>query len=142
MRSIHHIEAPVETVFDYFIDPRKLADLNPIGTKVSEVKMTAEGVGTYASYRTKFVGVPFEVFDVYTDVVPNKRITEKSSSALVGTWDYVFEPDGTGTKLTMEHRQRSFWRIPPLANLVDLTTARMNESFMRAVKDRIEASTH
>lgn len=140
MRSTHHIEAPVETVFDFFLDPRKSAELfSPM--EVRDVKMTADGVGTYASYRTKIAGlVPFEAFDVYTDVVRNKHITEKSSSALVGTWDYSFEPEGTGTKLTMEHHSRSLWGLPPMAYLGDMVTARLNESFVRRVKDRIEAS--
>ena len=142
MKSTAYIEAPVETVFDFFIDPRKLADLNLVDTEIRELKMTEEGTGTYASYRAKIAGVPFEVFDVYTDVVPNKHITEKSSNALVGTWDYTFEPEGTGTKLTMEHHARSFWGIQPLANLVDLATTRLSEPFMRRLKDRIETSSN
>lgn len=77
---------------------------------------------------------------MYTDVVPNTHITEKSSSALVGTWDYTFEPEGTGTKLTMEHHSRSFWGLPTMAYLGDRVTARLNEAFVRRVKDRIEAS--
>lgn len=141
MRGTYHIEAPVEKVFDFFADPRKGADLfEPM--EIRELRMTAEGTGTYASYHTRLVGVPFDAFSVYTDVVPNKRITEKSSSAMVGTWDYAFEPEGTGTKVTMEHHSRSFWNLPVLRNLGDLATERMNESFMRRVKDRLEASSN
>jgi hypothetical protein len=72
--------------------------------------------------------------------VPNKHITEKSSNALVGTWDYSFESEGKGTKVTMEHHSRSFWGIPPLSTMGDLVTSRMNQSFMRRVKDHLEAS--
>ncbi len=140
MRGVYHIEAPVETVFDFFFDPRKTADMTPVHTEIRELKMTKGGTGTYATYRTKIAGVPFEVFDVYTDVVRNKHITEKSSNAIVGTWDYTFEADGTGTKVTMEHHSRSFWDIPPLRNLGDLITARLSESYMRRVKDRLEAA--
>ena len=140
MQGTYHIEAPVETVFDFFVDPRKLADLLP-PAGIRELKVTEEGIGTYTGYRTKIAGVPFESFSVYTDVVPNKHISEKSSSAMVGTWDFNFEPEGTGTKVTMEHHSRSFWNMPPLRNLGDLVAARMNESFMRRVKDRIEASS-
>ena len=139
MQGTYHIEAPVETVFGFFIDPRKLADLFPLA-QIRELKITDQGTGTYTSYRTKIAGVPFNVFSVYTDVVPEKHITEKSSSAIVGTWDYSFEPEGTGTKVTMEHRSRSFWNIPPLSNLGDLIAARANESYMRRVKERIETS--
>ena len=139
MRGTFHIEAPVETVFDFFFDPRKSADLFP-SMEIREFITTEEGVGTYTGYHTKMAGLPFDVFSVYTEVVPNKHITDKSSSALVGTWEYSFEPEGAGTTVTMEHHSRSFWGIPPLSNLGDLVTARMNESYMRRVKDRIEAS--
>lgn len=142
MRGTYHVEAPVEKVFDFFFDPRKSADLNPIGAEIREFKMTTEGVGTYTSYRTKIVGIPFEIFDVYTDVVPNRHITDKSSSAVVGTWDYTFEPEGTGTKVTMEHHSRSLWNLPLLRNLGDLVTERLSESFMRRAKDRIESSSN
>jgi uncharacterized protein YndB with AHSA1/START domain len=140
MRSVHHIEAPVETVFDFFVDPRKSADLFP-QARIREVKVTEQGTGTYTSYHAKLAGVPFDSFSVYTDVVPNKHITEKSSNALVGTWDYDFEPEGTGTKVTMEHRSRSLWGLPPLAALVDLATVRMNEPFIQRVKQRIETTS-
>lgn len=117
-----------------------MADLLP-PAGIRELKVTEEGIGTYTGYRTKIAGVPFETFSVYTDVVRNKHITEKSASAIVGTWDYTFEPEGTGTKVTMEHHSRSLWNMPPLRNLGDPVAAKMNESFVRRVKDRIEASS-
>ncbi len=141
MRSTYHIEAPVEKVFDYFVDPRKSAELFP-NAEIREMKVTEGGTGTYASYHTTMAGIPFNAFSVYTDVVPNKHITEKSSSAMVGTWDYSFEPEGTGTKVTMEHHSRSLWRLPPLSTLTDLAAARMNESYMQRVKDYLEASSN
>ena len=101
--------------------------------------MTEEGTGTYMSWRTKIAGIPVEGFDVVTDFVPNKHITEKSSNAMVGTWDYTFEPEGSGTKLTMEHHSRSVWALPPLKNLMDYTTTRLNRStFIPRLKARLE----
>lgn len=141
MRTVHHIEAPVETVYEFFLDPRKSADLFA-GTEIRELKMTQEGTGTYTSYHTKLAGIPLDVFSVYTDVVPNKHITEKSSNALVGTWEYDFEPEGTGTKLTMEHHSRSVWGLPPFNFLGDLATTRMNESFVLRVKEHLEKSVN
>lgn len=139
MRGVYHIEAPVETVFDFFFDPRKSVDASPVHSEIRELKMTKQGTGSYATYRTKIAGVPWEVFDVYTDVVRNKHITEKSSSPIVGTWDYTFEPEGMGTKVTMEHHSRSFWDLPLVRNVGDVITARLNEYYMRRVKERIEA---
>jgi carbon monoxide dehydrogenase subunit G len=141
MRAVHHIEAPVEKVFDFFIDPRKSVELFP-GTEIREVKMTKEGTGTYTSYHSKLAGIPFDAFSVYTEVVPNKTITEKSSNPLVGTWKYDFEPEGTGTRLVMEHHSRSLWGLPPLSYLNDLAVTRMNEPFVQRVKEYLEESAN
>jgi len=139
MKQSIYIEAPVETVFDHFMDPTKDIDLMPIDTEILEVKRTEEGTGTYTSYRSKVAGVWFEMFDVVTDMVPNRRITSKSSSAAVGTWTYTFEPEGTGTRLTMEHQARSFWQLPLIRNVTDMMTSRANASYMPKAKARIEA---
>ncbi|HEX6875846.1 MAG TPA: SRPBCC family protein [Nocardioidaceae bacterium] len=139
MKQSIYIEAPVETVFDHFMDPRKDIDLMPIDTEVLEFKLTEEGIGTYTSYRSKIAGIPFEMFDVVTDMVRNKRITSKSSSAMEGTWTYTFEPEGTGTRLTLEHQAGSLWRLPLLRNVMDMTTSRMTASYLPKAKARIEA---
>ncbi|HEX6485297.1 MAG TPA: SRPBCC family protein [Nocardioidaceae bacterium] len=139
MKQSIYIEAPVETVFDHFMDPRKDIDLMPIDTEVLEFKLTEEGIGTYTSYRSKIAGIPFEMFDVVTDMVRNKRITSKSSSAMEGTWTYTFEPEGKGTRLTMEHQAGSLWRLPLLRNVMDMTTSRMTASYLPKAKARIEA---
>ncbi len=138
MKKSIHIEAPVKTVFDSFMDPTKFWDLSPFDSKLDDVKITKEGVGTYTSWHARIYGLPLQGFSVYTDVVPNKHITERSSNPMVGTWDYDFEPEGSGTKLTLEHSPESFWRIPALRHLMDMTTERANALFMARVKDAIE----
>lgn len=139
MKQSIHIEAPVEMVFDHSMDPRKDIDLMPVETEILEFKPTEEGTGTYTSYRSKIAGIPVEMFDVVTDVVPNKRITSKSSSGMEGTWTYTFEPEGTGTRLTMEHQPGSLWRLPLLRNVVEMVTSRMSSAFAPKLKARIEA---
>jgi hypothetical protein len=136
MKVSYHIDAPVKTVFDYFKDP---ASDTGLGTEVLEAKMTEEGVGTYLNWRVKVAGIPvYEGFEVITDLVPNKHITEKSSRAMVGTWDYAFEPEGAGTKLTMVHRPRSFWALPPMSNLVDVATTRLSKAYIGRVRAALE----
>lgn len=138
----YYIDAPVKSVFDYFVDPAKSLDVMPLGTEADEVKVTKEGTGTFMSWHMKIAGVPLlEGFDVITEVVPEKHVTEKSSNALVGTWDYWFEQEGAGTKLTMEHRARSFWGMPPLSNVMDYAVARMTRSYIPRLKAKIEAES-
>lgn len=139
MKVSYHIDAPVKTVFDYFKDP---ASDNGLGYEVIEARKTEEGVGTYLNWRMKVAGIPvYDGFEIITDVVPDKHITEKSSRAMVGTWEYGFEPEGTGTKLTMVHRPRSFWALPPMSNLVDLTTTRLSKAYIGRVKATLEGKT-
>lgn len=136
----YYIDAPVESVFDFFKDPSNQVDSPPFSDmKVHDAKMTKEGVGTHYSWSVKMLGIPVNGFEVVTDFEPNKHITEKSSNAMVGTWDYSFEPEGSGTKVTMEHRQRSLWAVPPLRNLTDFVTPRLSRSFIEAVKAALEA---
>jgi hypothetical protein len=70
--------------------------------------------------------------------VPNQRITDRSSSSLGGTWRYLFEPEGSGTKLTVENRVRSFWRIPPLEKPLDWVMAKTHVARFIKVKEILE----
>lgn len=138
----YYIDAPVESVFDFFKDPSNQVDSPPFsGMEVHDARMTKEGVGSHYSWSVKMAGIPVQGFEVVTDFVPNKHMTEMSSNAMVGTWEYTFEPEGSGTKLTMEHRQRSLWAVPPLRNLTDYATTRFSRSFIEAVKAQLETET-
>ncbi len=137
-RSIH-IEAPVEKVFDFFKDPRNVQEIMPDPFEYKDVKLTEEGVGTYYSWASKTPGLRFEGFDVYTEFIPNQRITDRSSASIAGDWTLLFEPEGSGMLLTSETHHRSFWRIPPLRELVELVQGTMAERLLSAVKARMEA---
>ena len=137
-RSIH-IEAPVEKVFDCVKDPRYMPEGFAMPFEVKDVKLTEEGVGTYYSWATKTPGLRFEGFDVYTEFIPNQRITDRSSSGFPGDFTYSFEPEGSGMKLTAEVHHRSFWRIPPLMQLVEMVQGLMMERFLSAMKAEMEA---
>jgi ligand-binding SRPBCC domain-containing protein len=142
-RSIH-IEAPVKKVFDFFKDPRNVQEIASTMPLVKDVNLTDEGVGTYYGWVFKAPGVRLEGFDVYTEFIPNQRITDRCSSSLFGDFTYSFEPEGSGMQLTAECHHRSFWGIPPLRELVDLVQGTMAERFLSAVKAKMEvpASKH
>ncbi len=135
MRRSIHIEAPVETVFAFFMDPK---NFNVGQFKVLEMKATKEGTGSWYSWRAKMAGIPVEGFEVVTDLVPNRHITERSSHAFFGTSDYTFEPEGTGTQVTMTNRPASFGRLPPFAQLLTLGQSAMVDRFMPRFKAKIE----
>lgn len=137
----YHIDAPVESVFDFFKDPSNQVDSAPFSAmKVHDAKETKEGVGSFYSWSVKMLGIPVEGFEVFTDFVPNKRITEKSSNSLVGTWEYIFEPAGDRTRITMLHHPRGIWSAPAVRTVLDIFTRKMTEKvFLPRLEDAIKA---
>ncbi len=136
-RSIH-IEASVEKVFDFIKDPRYAQDILAMPFAYKDVKLTKDGVGSYYSWASKTPVLRMEGFDVYTEFVPNQRITDRCSSSFIGDITYSFEPEGTGMKLTVEGHPRSFWRIPPLKELVDVFKSMSGERLLPALKAKME----
>ncbi len=133
-----HVDAPVTKVFDFFRDPNNWAGLEPEGVQFKDVMLTKEGLGTHYSWAAKIAGVSIKGFNVFTEFVPNRHITDRSSSSLEGTWTYSFEPDGSGTKLTVENHVRSFWRLPPLERLLDWVAAKTHEPRFARLKAMLE----
>jgi ligand-binding SRPBCC domain-containing protein len=133
-----HVEAPVEKVFNFFKDPNNWREAEPEGVVFKDVSVTQEGLGTHYIWTAKIAGFTIEGFDVFTEFIPNQRITDMSSSSLEGTWTYAFQPEGSGTKLTVENRVRSFWRIPPLEILLDWVTAKTHNPRFARLKARLE----
>ena len=133
-----HIDAPVTKVFDFFKDPDNWARQEPEGVQFKDVRLTQEGLGSHYSWVAKIAGLPFEGFNVFTEFIPNQRITDRSSSSLEGTWTYSFEPDDSGTKLTVENQVGSVWRLPPLERLLDQMTARTHDPLFVRLKALLE----
>lgn len=137
-----YIEAPVEKVFDWFRDPRNFLTLDPAATRreeVIEAHVTEEGVGTFHVWAMKpLPGVRFQVFGVYTEVVPNRRIVDKWSTAMEGDEVYTFDFEGTGTRLTVQRHPRSFWRLWLFDKLVDQFEGREDERALARLKKVME----
>ncbi len=137
-RSIH-IEAPVEKVFDFVKDPRNVPEGVTEHMEVQDVKLTDEGVGSYYTWVFRIAGLPVEGFDVYTEFIPNQRITDRSSFSMTRDFIISFESEGSGMKLTMETGHGSFWRFPPFRQLVDLFQMMISEQYLSALKAQMEA---
>ena len=133
-----HIEAPVQKVFDFFKDPNNWRQLLH-ADQLEEVKLTAEGVGTYYRAILPIPAMHIEAFGVFTEFLPNQRITDRSSLSLAGTVMFSFEPEGSGTKLAMESHPRSIWRVPPLRELAKWLMVKRHKRYMSALKAKMEA---
>lgn len=136
-----YIDAPVEKVFDYCANPRASwsTGSEQMSAELLDVTMTKEGVGTYYSWAMKFAGLRYEGFDVYTEFVPNKRFVDRSSASFAGTWTYDFEPEGSGTRLTVQRHPASFWALPPVDWFSDRVFVAPNtRKMLEAVKAEME----
>ena len=140
MTSKHgtHIEPPVEKVFNFFKDPKNWQRL-PHADQLTEVTVTQEGVGTCYRVILPIPGIRVKALGVFTEFVPNRRITDRSSLSFVGTVTFCFEPEGSGMKLTMESHPRSFWRVPPLKELAGWIMVKRHKRYMSALKAMMEA---
>lgn len=136
-RSVY-IDAPVEKVFDFFRNPMNWHAVSR-GVVFKDVHVTPDGVGTYYAWVSSIAGMRLKGFDVFTEFVPNERITDWSSSDLEGTWTYTFTEEDGGTRLTMENHTRSFWKIPPLGTVVEAVGAKNHERVLVELKATMES---
>ena len=114
-RSVH-IDAAVETVFDYVKDPRHFFNAMPGAGTLTDVTLTPEGVGSTDAWKgSMFV---FHIHGVMTreEYVPNERIVDHSSTGPV--WTFTFEPDPTGTTLSLAFEWST--KVPLMDKAVDL----------------------
>lgn len=139
-----HIDAPVEEVFDFYKDPRRAWSVMPdqmlASSELTDVKVTKEGVGTYYSWAVKVAGLRLQGFDVYTEFVPNKRITDRSSRMFVGTWTSTFEREGSGTRVTEQREPTSIWLLRPIDRLMDTVRESLNRQTLKKLKAQLETA--
>jgi ligand-binding SRPBCC domain-containing protein len=133
-----HVEAPVEKVFNFFKDPKNWQEL-PHADQLTDVTVTDKGVGTHYRVILPIPGIRVRALGVFTEFIPNRRITDRSSLSLVGTVTFSFQPEGPGMKLTMESHPRSFWQIPPLKELAGWVMVKRHKRYMSALKAKMEA---
>lgn len=138
-RQSLYVDAPVEKVFAFVKDPGNWQQVAPEGIVFEGVVLTEEGVGTHYSWVARIAGIPVEGFGVFTGFVENRRIVDRSSRSFEGTWTYSFEPEGTGTRLTVTNESGPLWRLPLLRALMDWGAARTHAERIARIKSLVEA---
>jgi uncharacterized protein YndB with AHSA1/START domain len=136
-----YIEAPVEDVFAFWLDPAKQVALAPDGqVELVDVTITEDGVGTSYRIGMNVMGRTIRGPSmVYTRVIPNELIVDWSSNGMHGTGSYEFTPEGTGTRLTFRGQPRGLWRLPIIIWLVGLVMGPRHEQMLTTLKETLEA---
>jgi len=96
-----HIDAPVEAVFEY---SAKVASIPEWYTSLLEVRnASAPRAATGVTYEWSFkmIGARFDGTAEYTQVIPNERSKSRTEGGIPSQWDFAYERDGGGTKLTV-----------------------------------------
>ena len=136
-----YIEAPVEDVFAFWLDPANQVALAPDGQfGLVDVTITEGGVGTSYRMGMNVMGRTIRGPSmVYTRVIPNELIVDRSSNDMHGTGRYEFTPEGTGTRLTFRGQPRGLWRLPLIVWLVGLVMGPRHEQMLTTLKETLEA---
>lgn len=133
------IEAPVEQVFGFFRDPGNWYELAGKGSPaLYDIQLSDAGVGTSYRWAARLAFFKLEGANRFTRFIPNDLIRDESSCSIEGTWTYRFEPEGTGTRVTIENEQTSFWRVPPLRQLMEYLAGQGHKPMLAALKARFE----
>ena len=98
-----HVEAPIERVFDLFIDVKRWAEFMPGGAEIKEVAGPAGKVGTRILTSGLFMGRKMESWEEIVEVEPPRLLKLRSEgSGFKGTATYRLTPAGEGTDVVAE----------------------------------------
>lgn len=98
-----HVEAPIERVFDLFIDVKRWPEFMPGGTEIKQVTGPVDTVGSKILTSTLFMGRKMESWDEIVEVArPRLLKMQSEGSGFKGTTTYRLTPAGQGTDLVVE----------------------------------------
>jgi uncharacterized protein YndB with AHSA1/START domain len=103
VKLTEHIEAPIERVFDLFIDVKRWPEFMPGGGEIKEVTGPLDKVGTRICDVTQFMGRKLESWEEIVEVERPRLLKIRSEGGgFKGTATYTLTTVGTGTDLVAE----------------------------------------
>lgn len=134
-RSIS-VDAPIEAVFDYALDPRRLWAMPD--TAVADVVVQPGGKGTTARIWSHVLGFHIEGGLEYVEVVSPERIVIKVGFFMEHpTWTFTFESQGGGTTVAAQGE----WRIstPAVGGPLERMMVKEHGPFLDSMLARLKA---
>ena len=132
-----HIDAPVAEVFACVRDPSNFNQLMP-GVTFSDVSLTSDGVGTTYRFETRVAGLPIRGRGEYTAFTPDRHIHDDTSVASEGSFDWTFEAEDAGARVTITHLPGRYWGWPIIGRLLAANYEQMDREVLARLKSRLE----
>ena len=132
-----HIDAPVGEVFSCVRDPSNFNQLMP-GVTFSDVSLKPDGVGTAYRFETRVAGLPIRGRGEYTEVTPDRHIHDDTTVASEGSFDWTFEPEGDGARVTITHLPGRYWGLPVIGRLIAANYEQMDRQVLARLKSMLE----
>ena len=129
------INAQPEKVFEYIDDPMNNPEWMIGMVEVHEVE-GLPGVGRHFHWTFKMVGIPLKGQSTTIEHVPNRRIVTESQGGVSSTWAADVEPEGEGTKLTMNVEYAI--PIPVLGKLAEHLISKQNQRNLESSMENIQ----
>jgi uncharacterized protein YndB with AHSA1/START domain len=133
------VNAPVEEVFDYALDPRALWSMPQVA--VADVITKPGGMGTSARLWSHFLGFHIEGALEYKEVTRPERIVIGVDFFMEHpTWTFTFEPEDGFTKVTVAGE----WHVKtpavgkPLERMMVKEHVPFVEGMLASLKDHLE----
>ncbi len=135
-RDAVHVDADVESVFEFLDDPHNHAAVTPRLNDVRDIERLSNG-GKRLSYTYQMAGLGIDGELVQTVHEPNERMVFELRGRLEGTIDLSFEPAEDGTTLTYTAE----YDLPEnaLTSVGEPVIRRFNERQLRATLDNVAA---
>jgi carbon monoxide dehydrogenase subunit G len=102
MTKTMHVDAEPEEVMSVLLD----ASVNPPGMSTAPVYQPAGVEGSVYEWSFRIVGVPQKGIQIITEYVPGERLSFRNFGAMESTGTMTFEPENTGTRVTLTTEAR------------------------------------
>ena len=94
------INASVEKVFDFMLEPTNILEIWPSMLEVKNVQSLPNGGYRY-DWVYKMAGMRFEGQTETTEVIQNQRVVAENESGIPSTFIWTYQPEDGGTRVTV-----------------------------------------
>jgi len=133
------IDASVEKVFSYIVDPASEIEMNPGITEITNI--SGKGVGQHWKWTYEMMGFILKGEAEVIEFVPNTIYVTKTTGDIISTWSYTLKAKGNRTRLNLVIDYTV--PIPVLGKIAEMLLLQENEraadTEIANIKKRLES---